>query len=1067
MALSHTGFFLIRSPLYPIHQYREVLQNNLQVLANSHPLFMYALHIGSQDLLKELERYLSEPEAFNQKKTEKLRKSLYKYWVRACSRSTPYGLFAGCTTGTVGPTTHLQLHPVSEARQQVRLDMDYYTKICHHIQELPAVSRELRYYTNNSLYKAGEKYRYAEYSINNNRRRYMLTAVAHSVFLEKIFREAVNGLTIAGIVQLIRQEDPSIMEEEANTFVQELIQSQLLIAEIEPKITATDNLEALIGRISSIEDVAALRDSLLTLQGLFQQPDFERSRLQAIHDICERTFPLSIPKDLLQIDLFKTATACTLSEGLVQDITQQVNELMALCHGYPKDAGSEMKNFATRFYEQYESREMPLNMVLDGETGIGYGAGIENTVHAPFVEDIATKAPPESTTVNWSQLQQLGLTKYEEFLRDGQAIVQITAEELQKMGDPETVPISRSSYLFGSLQAASAEEADKGNYTFAMQSLGGPSAANLLGRFCSGDPVLAAKTKAALQEEEASYPDVVMAEVVHFPEARAANVLIRPVLRNYEIPYIGIAGVDEAYQIPVTDLMVSVSQQEVILRSKRLNKRVIPRLSSAHNYSFNSLPVYKFLCDLQNQSGMSYLHWDWGVLASRPRLPRVAYKNIIVCRASWTLTTKDTEQAGTDENIQLRFFEKYRRQQGIPDKVLLSEADNELLLDLTQPLAVAILLDQIKKTSSVKLKECLLDEQGGVLRDDANQVYAHEILLPLQYLPVKEEKSAVVRVTKSSKAAEESPGSASKAVAENKLPTATRSLITRSFPPGSEWLYVKIYCGYRVAEELLANYFAESIPEWQEDGLFEQFFFLRFGDPQPHIRLRFLNSANPANNTVISHRITAAMQPYVQGGQVQKIQYDTYVREIERYGAATIAESEALFCSDSMAVLSIVSMLEGSEGEVYRWKMAMRGVDMMLDDFALTLQQKKHLLSSLQEAFITEFGGSALLHKPLNDKYRKHQQEIMSVMNPANDDDNDITEAIAAYRLRTATAAPLSAHIRQYCGSEDRYQGIIASHVHLFLNRIFVGKQRKHEMVIYHFLEKYYLSQLAMVAITK
>ena len=1096
MALSHTGFFLIRSPLYPIHQYQEVLQSNLPALAGNHPLFMYALHIGSPDLLKELERYIQEPDAFNQKKTEKLRKSLYKYWVRACSRSTPYGLFAGCTTGTVATTTHLQLHPMSQARQHVRLDMDYYTKVCHHIQELPAVSSGLRYYTNNSIYQAGEKYRYAEYTINNNRRRYMLTAVAHSVFLEKVFGEAVKGLTIAAMIQLICTEDPSITAEEAHAFLEELIRSQLLIAEIEPKITGTDNLEALISRLSSMEEVAPLRERLQTLQGLFQQPGFERSRLQAIHDICETTFPLSIPKDLLQIDLFKTAAACTLSEHLVQDITRQINELMALSHGYTKESGATMKSFATRFREQYESREMPLNMVLDGETGIGYGAGIESTVHAPFVEDIVTNAPAEGITVSWSQMQQLCLSKYEEFLRDGHVVVHITPEDLQTMGDPETVPMARSCYLFGTLQAASAAAADNGAYTFAMQSIGGPSAANLLGRFCSGDPVLAEKTKMALLEEEAAYPGAVLAEVVHFPEARAANVLIRPALRNYEIPYIGIAGVDAAYQIPVSDLMVSLYQDEVVLRSKRLNKRVIPRLSSAHNYSFNSLPVYKFLCDLQHQSGVSYFHWDWGVLASRPRLPRIVYKNIIVCRASWAITAKDIEQGGTDETIQLRFFEKYRQQQGIPDKVLLSEADNELLLDLTQPLSVAILLDHVKKAGNVKLKECLLEEHSGVLRDEADQVYAHEILLPLQYTSVVENKVPAGKNGAVKRVSGDKPGPAinAPAVKPQKMDdaqpvTATQHMtaespqvakaatdatyregkpfITRSFPPGSEWLYVKIYCGYRVAEELLASYFAENIPAWQEDNLFEQFFFLRFADPQPHIRLRFLNSAHPANNDLLSHYIATAMQPYIGNGQVQKIQYDTYVRELERYGATTMLPSEALFYGDSLAVLTIISMLEGAEGEVYRWKLAMRGVDMMLDDFALTLQQKKQLLTALQESFIREFGGSTLLHKPLNEKYRKHQSEIMSLMNADNDEDNDIAEAIAAYRIRAFTAAPLAAAIRQRCGSDDRYQGIIASHVHLFLNRIFVGKQRKHEMVLYHFLEKYYLSQLAMVAVTK
>ncbi|PSL48028.1 thiopeptide-type bacteriocin biosynthesis protein [Chitinophaga niastensis] len=1049
MALSHTGFFLLRSPLFPINRYREVLQGSLPELAHNNPLFIYALYIASKDLLKELERYISDPAAFNQKKTDKLRKSLYKYWVRACTRSTPYGLFAGCTTGIVDKATSLQLNSIHDAHQYVRLDMDYYTKICNHIQQLPAVSNVLYYYPNNSIYKSGDKYRYAEYTITNNRRKYLLTAVEDSVFIEKIIRETASGLTIPAMVQIILTEDNTIPEEEAIAFVRELIDAQLLIADIEPKITGTDNLEVLINRLSSIEDAAALRDGLIALQQLFQQQDYEQTRLAAIHQTCETAFPLSAPKDLLQIDLFKTASQCTMGETLMQGIVTQVNSLLALCHGYTKGQ-SDMSGFATRFRELYESQEMPLNLVLDGETGIGYGAGIESTVHAPFVEDVASAAPAENTTVNWSLLQQLALDKYEEFLREGKDTVMITDEDLNRLGDPETVQMASSVYLFGTLLAPAAGEADKGNYLFALHSMGGPSAANLLGRFCNGDIQLAEKVKTVLEAEAAANPDVVLAEVVHFPEARATNVLIRPALRPFEIPYIGVAGVAGAYQIPVSDLMVSVRNNEVVLRSRRLNKRVIPRLSSAHNYSFNSLPIYKFLCDLQHQSVVSSLHWDWGVFASRQRLPRVMYKNIIVSRACWTMIAKDIEQLGEDEAAQLLFFEQYRAKQEMPEKVLLSEADNELVIDLTQPASIQVLLDQIRKSSTVKLKEFLFEEKGGVVRDHEDNIYAHELLIPLTCTLTSDKP---------------------RPVAGKDMDISMARLTPRNFAPGSEWLYVKIYCGFMIAEELLSGYFAEQVPEWQEDGLFEQFFFLRYGDPQPHIRLRFLNSAHPSNNDVLLHLIETALQKYIRTGQVQKIQCDTYVREIERYGADTIMYSEQLFCADSIAVLGILNMLEGAEGEMYRWKLAMRGVDIMLDDFGLTLTERKQLLATLRESFTTEFGGAKLLHKLLNDKYRKHQQEILSFMNIAADEANEITEVTDLYRQRSAVTAAAIAEIRQLTDEDSlqggRYLSIIASHIHMFLNRIFVAKQRKHELVLYHFLEKYYLSQLAMVATAK
>ncbi|NLR67002.1 lantibiotic dehydratase [Chitinophaga varians] len=1046
MALSHTGFFLLRSPLYPVNRYRDVLEDSLQELADKNPLFLYALCIASGDLLKELERFLSDPASFNKKKTDKLRKSLYKYWVRACSRSTPYGLFAGCTTGTIGADTQLLLNDMKDAYQYVRLDMDYYTRICNHISQQPDISMALRYYPNNSIYKTGDKYRYAEYTINNNRRKYLLTAVEDSVFMTAIIREAAAGLTIAQIVQVIHEQDPSVTEEEATGFVRELIESQLLIADTEPRITGEDNLQSLTDRLLSIPEASTFRDALLALQQLFRQQDFERSRLAAIHQQCETAFPVSIPKDLLQIDLFKTAQQCQLSETLVNDILSQVHSLMALCLGYSKGQ-SEMSSFMTRFMERYESQEVPLNLVLDGETGIGYGAAIENTVHAPFVEDVAGAPASENQTVNWSPLQQLGLDKYEQFLQQDLSEVAITDEDLQKLGDPETVNMARSCYLFGSLLGPSAEAADKGDYRFALNSMGGPSAANLLGRFCNGDEVLTEKVKAILDEEAAAYPDLVIAEVVHFPEARAANVLIRPTLRPYEIPYIGVAGTPEEFRIPVADIMVSVRQNEVVLRSKRLNKRILPRLSSAHNYGYNSLPIYKFLCDLQHQSLISFLHWDWGVFANRKRLPRVVYKNIILSRAMWTLTAKEVEHLGDDAAANQRFIDQYREQQKMPDKVLLAEADNELLLDLTAPAAVGLLIDHVKKMSSVKLKECLLAEESGIVRDIHNGEYAHEVLIPMRSVPVAEK-------------AGDKPRPATAAAAPAALPE-------RSFAPGSEWLYVKVYCGFRVAEELLATWFAEQLPQWQEDGLFEDFFFLRYGDPLPHIRLRFRNRHRPGNNDEILHRIQTGLQPMVDNGQVSKIQCDTYIREIERYGAATIEISEQLFSADSLAVLGVVNMLEGAEGESYRWRMALRGTDMLLEDFGLTPTERKQLLAGLREGFASEFGGAKVQHKPLNDKYRKHQQEIASFLRAENDEANEIAEAVEFFRQRSAVTAPLAKQIRQHYQNDNRYFDILASHIHMFLNRIFVAKQRKHEMVIYHFLEKYYLSQLAMEATLK
>jgi hypothetical protein len=46
-------------------------------------------------------------------------------------------------------------------------------------------------------------------------------------------------------------------------------------------------------------------------------------------------------------------------------------------------------------------------------------------------------------------------------------------------------------------------------------------------------------------------------------------------------------------------------------------------------------------------------------------------------------------------------------------------------------------------------------------------------------------------------------------------------------------------------------------------------------------------------------------------------------------------------------------------------------------------------------------------------------------------------------------------------GDHDRLDNLIANYLHMFINRLFVSKQRKTELVIYEYLWKYYESKLA------
>src|ERR1044072_2627255 len=118
-----------------------------------------------------------------------------------------------------------------------------------------------------------------------------------------------------------------------------------------------------------------------------------------------------------------------------------------------------------------------------------------------------------------------------------------------------------------------------------------------------------------------------------------------------------------AHQIPVADLIVSIQPYNtVVLRSKRLNKRGIPRLSTAHNYRAGGLPIYKFLCDLQFQQLNTGLGWHWDHLGNEPFLPRVRYGKIVLSKCTWVLQKKDYPELNQKkESISINYTELFKK----------------------------------------------------------------------------------------------------------------------------------------------------------------------------------------------------------------------------------------------------------------------------------------------------------------------------------------------------------------------------------------------------------------------
>jgi thiopeptide-type bacteriocin biosynthesis protein len=621
----------------------------------------------------------------------------------------------------------------------------------------------------------------------------------------------------------------------------------------------------------------------------------------------------------------------------------------------------------------------------------------------------------------------------------------LEARDLEQLAGKDLASLPDAFAVLASLAAASDEALSRGDFRLLWIGTDGPPGARLLGRFCAADAVLRRHVEEHLRAEEALDPEAVFAEIVHLPEGRVGNVLLRPVLRRYEIPFLGLSGAIPDRQIPLTDLLVSVVGDRIVLRSSRLNRRVIPRLTSAHNFHVRSLGIYRFLGELQRQGRTLSLGWDWGPLWSAPFLPRVAVGRLVLSPACWNVSREELKVLGGPRGAErFRAVQDWRAKRRLPRFIVLSDADNKLPIDLDNALSVETFIHLVKDRPEALLIEMFPGPEQLCARGPEGR-FLHELVVPF--------------VRKAPVAADTRP-----------LPSrgkrAGARAGARTFPPGSEWVYAKLYASPSNVDRLLEQIVGPLAREALGSGAADSWFFIRYGDPQWHLRVRLHGSPARLRQEILP-ALHEAAAPFVAEGSVWKLQLDTYEREVERYGGPEgIALAERIFQADSEAVLESLEMLEeGDEGSDERWRLALAGVDRLLGDFGFGEEARWWpLVEATRLKFEKDLSADAGVRRQLGDRFRKESKKLEPLLDRSRDDESSLAPGLDVLRSRSERLAPLveELRVRERAGQLSLpLAEIVPSFLHMHVNRILRSGHRKHEFVLYDFLSRLYKSRAA------
>ncbi len=724
--------FILRTPLFPFNFLEKLLDNQIsknylrKILNNSK--VNEALFIATPSFHSKLLEWLIDDEIESKESSRNL-VTLYKYISRMCTRSTPFGLFAGCGIGNVEQNTSIQFKSAKEQQRHTRLDMMYLYKLAKSLSEHDSVKRQLHYYPNSTIYKSGDYLRYFEYRYSGLKRTNHIVQIKNTYFIDLILALANNGIIFSEIVRALTDED--IQKEQAEDFIDKLIKNQVIVSELEPQVTGSEFMQVIINKLENLQEISNIKkvladvyDKLKKLDEKIGNPITKYTNLANVLEKLKVDYEL---KHLFQVDMSLDFENSTISKSTLRSINQGLIVLNKLTS---KVKNENLNKFKTEFIKRYETQEISLLNVLDLEIGIGYARNSQfDGGVSPLVDKlILPKQKENSKSPNFDPVQSFLLSKLIETKANNLYEIRLKDKELTQFDvDWDDLPPTMSS-IIKYIEKSSKEYPDG---RILMTNAGNSSAVNLLGRFCHGNRKIHTFVNEIVRKENNYFKDVIVAEIVHLPESRVGNILQHPVLRNYEIPILAQSSINRENVIELEDLMVSIKDNRIHLRSKKFNKEVIPRLSNAHNYSLRTIPIYQFLCDLQTQNLRKGIGFNWGSLIENFSFtPRVVYNNLILSPATWYIKTenihniiksKDNEKASIDK------IKIWRKKLKLPKQVLFIEGDNELFIDLEKPLSIQTFLSIIKNKNNFTLKEFLFNQDLAIVKN-MNDSFTNEFI---------------------------------------------------------------------------------------------------------------------------------------------------------------------------------------------------------------------------------------------------------------------------------------------------------------------------------------------------
>jgi len=666
-----------------------------------------------------------------------------------------------------------------------------------------------------------------------------------------------------------------------------------------------------------------------------------------------------------------TSSGSTIPKHYFKNISALIKLLSV--HTQTGQSKTDLTDFTARYTQKFDRQDIPLMIAIDPDIGVGYG-----DFHTAGISSIIRNLQVDKKEESDRLAQHLNNHLNEGYNQDTIRLDELLKETEEKQAG---LQLPNSLSMICSLH-------DGQLY---VKRIGGNSANQLAGRFTLASEKFEQLSREIAALEAESNPDIIFFDISYNAELTVDNVSRRRAIYDYELNLLNYPGTSQI--LTVDDIVLSVSGERVILRSKTLGRRLVPRMASAYNYRRSKLPVFRFLYDMSFHNIIADLSFDpTDIVKGRKFYPTVQFRNIVLSQRKIKLTKHDLQTIDPVETII-----KTLKDANIYPVVRIHKGEEDTVFNLDSDIQINLLVQEIRKSGEAWIEQLPLP-QINAFEDSRGQGYNNEMVIPLVH------RNEVYKASS---------------------PVDGNYMEQRSFLPLDQWLYFEVYSSPAYGDSILLqiseliNEYATRINKW---------FFIRYNENGPHIRFRIL--FNEDFQLQFFRAVTDRLRPMYSSNIIHDITIKIYNREMERYGVANIEMVENHFHMDSKIV---VEMIKEVSSDLQKYTHCVRIFQLVASFGSIGPQRYAKWTSHIKEMFEREHHLQIEQFREVN---RYIQQQRSEMLEPSN-----------SYTKQEQLLAISIHNLLQACPNRRRAP-MLTDLMHMHINRLFPDYQRTHELLI-------------------